>query len=359
MYPAFAVIERLQANPGYGIEADGIAWVGRNEGMERGLVERQGLPFLPIAAGALRGRGPLAVARSLAQLARGLFQGGRLLRRWRADAVFATGGYVTAPLVLAAWLARRPVLIYLPDMEPGLAVRVLSRFAARVAVTAPPVARFFAAGKAVVTGYPVRSAFYKATRPEARRRLGLREERPVLLVFGASSGAHSINMAVNRDLEGLLALAQVVHISGTPDFEALQGRRARLPEPLQAEYHLAEYLHEEMADALAAADLVVARAGASTLGEFPVLGLPSVLVPYPYAGQHQHLNADYMAERGAATVLEDDALATDFAATVSTLLNDPPRLARMSEAARQMAVEDGAERLASLLAELAKGHSHE
>jgi UDP-N-acetylglucosamine--N-acetylmuramyl-(pentapeptide) pyrophosphoryl-undecaprenol N-acetylglucosamine transferase len=359
VYPALSVIERLRSDPGYGIEAEGIAWVGRNEGMERDIIERQGLAYLPIAAGALRGRGPWAILQSLARLARGIWQGRRLLRRWQAAAVFATGGYVTAPLVVAAWLSKRPVLIYLPDMEPGLAVRVLSRFATCIAVTVEQVARFFPPERVSVTGYPVRRGLLTANRFEARRRLGLGSGRPVLLILGGSSGAHSINMAVNRDLEGLLALAQVVHISGPLDHEALQARRARLPEALQAEYHLAAYLHDEMVAALASADLVVARAGAATLGEFPAVGLPAVLVPLPHAGQFQHPNADYLAERGAAAVLEDDALAADFAETVAALLNDPSRLARMSEAARQLSVDDGAERLASLLADLAKGYSHE
>lgn len=359
VYPALAVIERLQANPAYGIEAGGMGWVGRSEGMEREIVERHGLPYMAVSAGALRGRGPLAALHSLAQLARGVWQGLRLLRRWQADAVFATGGYVTAPLVLAAWLAKRPVLIYLPDMEPGLAVRALARFAARIAVTVEPVTRFFDPEKVVVTGYPVRKGLIGADRTAARQRLGLRADRPILLILGGSSGAHSINMAVNRDLEGLLALAQVVHVSGAADLPLLEARRQRLPATLQADYHLAAYLHEEMVDALAAADLVVARAGAATLGEFPALGLPALLVPYPHAGQHQRQNAAYMAERGGAAVLDDQALADGLANPVGALLRDPTGLARMSHAMRQLSVDDAAERLACLLVELAKGRSHE
>lgn len=358
VYPALSVIERLRDDPAYGAEAEGIAWVGRVEGIEREIIERQGIPYRGIAAGALRGRGPRSLARSLAQLARGVGQGRRLLREWRADVVFATGGYVTAPLVIAAWLAKRPVLIYLPDMEPGLAVRVLSRLARKIAVTVDPVARFFPPDKVVVTGYPVRRSLFQATRLEARRRLGLQTDQPVLLVLGGSSGAHSINMAVNRELERLLPLAQIVHISGTADYQVLQARQSRLPETLQTKYRLAAYLHEEMVDALASADLVIARAGAATLGEFPAVGLPAVLVPYPHAGEHQQLNADYMAERGAAVVLNDRGLTDHLFDTVTALLADRARLARMSEAARELAVGDAAERLAALLAALAKGSGH-
>ncbi len=358
IYPALAVIERLQTDPAYGIAADGIAWVGRDEGMERDIIGRQGLAYFPIATGALRGRGMWGMGQSLVRVVPGIGQGLRLLREFDASAVFATGGYVTAPLVMAAWLARVPVLIYLPDMEPGLAVRFLSRLARKIGVTVDQVATHFDSAKVTVTGYPVRRALFDVTRQAGRQTLGLENDRPVLLVLGGSSGAHSINMAVSRDLERVLASAQLVHISGTPDYEMLAARRSQLPEPLKAQYHLAAYLHDEMADALAAADLVVARAGAATLGEFPVVGLPSVLVPYPHAGQHQQRNADYLAERGAAVVLEDGALADRFAETVTTLLGDPQRLSDMSKAARRLSTGDGAQRLAELLVELARGTCH-
>ncbi len=358
IYPALAVIERLQADPAYGIAADGIAWVGRGEGMERDIIERHGLAYFSIATGALRGRGLWGKGQSMARVIPGVGQGLRLLREFGASAVFATGGYVTAPLVVAAWLRRVPVLIYLPDMEPGMAVRWQSRLAHGVGVTVDQVAAHFNGAKVTVTGYPVRRALFDVTKQEARQRLGLDGGRPVLLVLGGSSGAHSINMAVSRDLERLLALAQVIHISGTPDFEMLQARRDQLPGALREQYHLSAYLHQEMPDALGAADLVVARAGAATLGEFPVLGLPSVLVPYPHAGQHQQPNADYLAERGAAVVLDDAALADDFAETVTALLDDPPRLASMSDAARRLSTGDGAARLAELLVEMAKGTRH-
>ena len=166
-------------------------------------------------------------------------------------------------------------------------------------VTFPEVVRWFP-DKAVVTGYPVRQEILALAgqRPLARQQLGLLADSPVLLVFGGSRGARSINQALAAALPALLPHCQVLHISGALDWPAVEAQAASLPDELRPRYHAYPYLHDEMPLALAAADLVVARAGASTLGEFPALGLPSILAPYPYSGQHQDVNASYLAERG-------------------------------------------------------------
>jgi UDP-N-acetylglucosamine--N-acetylmuramyl-(pentapeptide) pyrophosphoryl-undecaprenol N-acetylglucosamine transferase len=172
-------------------------------------------------------------------------------------------------------------------------------------------------------------------------------------VFGGSRGARSINQALAAALPQVLPHCQVIHISGTLDWPATQERAAQLPATLRERYHPFAYLHDEMAQALAAADLVVARAGASTLGEFPLLGLPSILVPYPYAGQHQDLNADYLAERGAAWKLADSELSARLAPLVIELLSDAARLDRMSQAAGSLARPDAAANIARELERLA------
>jgi UDP-N-acetylglucosamine--N-acetylmuramyl-(pentapeptide) pyrophosphoryl-undecaprenol N-acetylglucosamine transferase len=270
--------------------------------------------------------------------------------------LFVTGGYVCVPVTLAARWAGIPTLIYLPDMRPGLAIKYLSRFADRVAVTAPPAARYFRPGQAVVTGYPVRRELFERDQAEARKRLGLtrgEDGLPVLLVFGGSQGAHSINRAVCDGIEALLGAAQVIHLSGPRDAGWTRERRASLPEPLQARYHLYPYLHEEMVDALLAADLAVSRAGASTLGEFPAAGLPAVLVPYPYAGAHQWDNARYLVEAGAAVAIADADLGKALIPTVLDLLSDYSRLAEMRQAARSLARPDAAQCIAQVLTDLA------
>ena len=144
----------------------------------------------------------------------------------------------------------------------------------------------------------------------------------------------------------MLQAAQVVHISGPRDSEWVRERRAGLLAPLQARYHVYDYLHEEMVDALLAADLAVARAGASTLGEFPAVGLPAVLVPYPYAGAHQWANARYMVEAGAAVAVADADLGTALVPTVMSLLTDSDRRAALGQAARTLARPGAAQHIA-------------
>jgi len=323
--------------------------------VEEELVSRAGIPFEGISAAGLRGKNPPATLRGLWALSRGFRQARRLVATFEPDVLFITGGYVCAPVTLAARLAGVPVLIYLPDMEPGLAIKSLAHLADRVAVTAPPVVGHFRPGQAVVTGYPVRRQLLEGDRTAARKRLGLAEEGPpVLLVFGGSQGARSINRAVSEGLERLLQAAQVIHISGRRDADWTQARRASLPEALRARYHLYDYLHDEMTDALLAADLAVSRAGASTLGEFPAVGLPAVLVPYPYAGAHQWANARYLVEAGAAVAIADADLGRDLVPTVLDLLADDDRRAAMGRAARSLARADAAQRIAHELKELAR-----
>jgi UDP-N-acetylglucosamine--N-acetylmuramyl-(pentapeptide) pyrophosphoryl-undecaprenol N-acetylglucosamine transferase len=321
--------------------------------MEEELASQAGLEFVGLAAGGLRGMGLLVTARNATRIAGSVAKARGILGRFKPDAVFITGGYACVAVTLAAWLQRVPVLIYLPDIVPGLAIRFLSRFATSIAVTSEESYHHFRREKVVVTGYPVRQEIYALGREEARQSLGLQPETKTLLVFGGSRGARSINRATVASLADLLEHCQIVHISGRVDSDWVAATTKRLPEALQARYHHHVYLHD-MPRALVAADLVVARAGAATLGEFPAAGLPAVLVPYPYSGQHQEPNAVYMAENGAARVLLDAELGEKLVDTIIELLDDKEALAGMRESARAMARPDAATAIAQQLWRVAK-----
>ncbi len=333
-----------------------MLYVGTVGGIEAEIVRRAAIPFKAVRAAGLRA---LSLRRKLAngfQLLIGTVEASRVLREFGPDVVLATGGYASAPVVVNAWLRRCPVAIYLPDVVPGLAVRFLSIMARRVAVSFEISEKYFGAGKAVTTGYPVRKALYLVDKGTVKQRLGLDPDWKTLLVFGGSRGAHSINVAVRASLERILTHAQVIHIAGSDDLEWMQGRRAELPEHMAARYLPFGYLHGEMVDALGAADLAVARAGAATMGEFAAVGLPSVLVPYPFAGQHQEANADYMVGHGAARKVNDGALAGGaLTEAVLELLTDEALLRRMSESAKMLARPDAARSIAVQLAALAGG----
>ena len=189
VYPALATVEALREltvkSP------PELLYVGSRGGMEKDIVGRAGLSYSDVVATGLRGKSPLALARGVVKLLVGLGQALGIVGRYRPDAVLATGGYVCVPVVLAAWVRRVPVLIYLPDVEPGLAIRFLSRFATRIAVTSEDSRRFFAARKVVTTGYPVRPEIRSVDRGGARQTLGLGPDRTGSCSSSAAAEARS------------------------------------------------------------------------------------------------------------------------------------------------------------------------
>ena len=329
--------------------------MGNASGIEATLAEKADLPFQGISTASLRGSAPWTLPRRLVQLGNGVRQSISVVDGFRPQALFATGGYVCAPPVLAAWIRGVPSVVYLPDLAPGLAIRVLARFATRVAVSFPASKSFFAPGKAVVTGYPVRAELYNVDKLASRRKLGLHEKKTTLLVFGGSHGSHSINLAVSAVLDELLDICQVVHIAGKEDEPWLRRQRDELATALAERYRLHAYLHEQMIDALASADLVVARAGAASTAEFPAVGLPSILIPYPYAGKHQELNAEFMVKNGAAVKIDDADLKRGILLkTIAELFGDRQKLTGLGEGARRLAQPQAAQRITRLLHQIAR-----
>jgi len=323
-------------------------WVGGEGGMEEDLVTRSDIPYRSIPAAGLHGVGLPALPNNLHKLALGTLESSRILRIFQPDALFFTGGYVAAPMALAGW--RTPTLLYVPDIEPGLALKALARFADRITVTASDSQAYFKK-KVIVTGYPLRPNLAKWSREKACEALGISSKHPILLVFGGSKGARSLNKAVLAHLPELLEMAEVVHISGQLDWDMVGKTESSLPSRMKKRYHTFPYLHE-MGKALAAADLVVSRAGASSLGELPFFGLPAVLVPYPHAWRYQKVNAEALARHGAAVVLDDSRLQEDLLDTVKVLFDNPGKRESMRSAMRSLARPDAAQAIANQLLEL-------
>jgi UDP-N-acetylglucosamine:LPS N-acetylglucosamine transferase len=322
--------------------------------MEDDLVRRQGIPFEGIPAAGLHGVGLTALPSNIWRLAGGYMAARRIVSRFHPDVLFFTGGYVGIPVALAG--RRLPKIVLVPDIEPALALRWISRSADRVCVTTQDSIDFYDRRERVrLSGYPIRPAFRGLTRDEGRRGLGLSLDRPVVLVMGGSRGARSINDAVWRILPGLLTRAQVIHLTGQLDWQRVDDVLRGLTQVRLDDYHPFPYLHEEMGAALASADLAISRAGASVLGEYPHFGLPSILVPYPYAWRYQKVNADYMTARGASVQVDDGALKEQLWPTLVELLDDPDRLHRMGEAARRLAAETAADAIADEILGLAAG----
>jgi UDP-N-acetylglucosamine--N-acetylmuramyl-(pentapeptide) pyrophosphoryl-undecaprenol N-acetylglucosamine transferase len=326
--------------------------------MEADLVKRAGLPFRAIPAAGVHGVGLRALPANLWRLGRGYLSARRVLGEFHPQVLLFTGGYLAVPVALAARTNLKPghrprSLVFVPDIEPGLALKTLIRFADQVAVVNEKSQAFLPGRIPVnVSGYPVRSDLRCMSKDRGRAILKLQDNLRTLLVLGGSRGARSINRALIAALPQLLAEMQVVHISGQLDWnEVLENRQKLAPE--QAErYYAAPYLHEEMGAAFSAADLVVSRAGASTLGEYPLFGLPALLVPYPYAWRYQRTNAAYLVEKGAAMQLQDEDLPRRLLSVVQDIMRDENRRTSMGMAMSALAQPRAAETIAELLSGL-------
>ena len=236
IYPAVSVIEALQRTDA----SLQVLWLGVAGGPEEGVATSRGWQFAAVAAAQVRGTGLHAPLGALTSVLGGL-GAARFLRHWPAQALLATGGYVSVPSIVGARLTGVPVMLFLPDVQPGWAVRFSRRLASVVTTTSEAARRWLGGSKVVVTGYPVREAFFRVAREQARGGFGL-DERPALLVLGGSLGARRLNQATLRWAPSLLEGAQVVHVAGRRDYDWVR-EDARLKGLEGAPgYHLHEYL---------------------------------------------------------------------------------------------------------------------
>ena len=268
--------------------------------------------------------------------------------------MFTTGGYVAIPTLLAASLLRIPSVLWDGNVIPGRSVRFVARFATVVTVSHAETADVLARPRTFVTGTPIRPTA-GVDIDDARDRFGARPGERILLVFGGSQAVRRLNDAVLGALPRLVTAVRVVHVTGDAGYGAAVAARDRLPEDARDRYRAFPFLSEDMTAALAAADLAVVRAGASTLAEAAAFALPLVIVPYPHASGHQRLNAEAYAASGAAILVEDEALDADRLVEAAGLLSDPARHAAMSAAARELARPAAAEAVADLVLAVASG----
>lgn len=339
LYPALAVAEELRAIGGE------VLFVGTPRSLGARIVPGRGYRYEGVRARGLTG-GMRGLVLAALEGAVGLAQSLVLLSRERPELVIGTGGYVCAPVVLAATLLRIPSVLLEQNAIPGKATRFLSRFARKVCVSMPESREGLPGSRVEVTGNPIRAEIVARSREEARARLGIPEGRSCVLVTGASQGAASLNRAVLRALPAWLERDwTVLHLTGPGHVEEVEVRSRPLVEGARLDYRPIGY-QEDIAEFYAAADLVICRAGATTLAEITARGLPAVLVPYPYAAErHQDHNAAVLARHGAAIVLEDEAVEEGLEAVVQGLLADPEELLRMAGASRTLGRADAAARV--------------
>ena len=340
LFPAMAAAEEICGR----IEETDVLFVGTSRKMDKTALAGSGYRMKEIYCYGLKGKNPISVLKALAALPISFVQAAWAICRFRPDVVLGVGGYVTGPVVAAARVLGKKTVIHEQNSVPGLANRKLGSFADTVCISLPGSRKYFPAKKTILTGNPVRRRILALS---GRRKESGEEKRPVLLVLGGSLGAHRVNELVAEAVTGSADLQKikVIHQTGPADKEMIQ--RAYDKAGIDAEV---DAFFVDMAAVYGQADLLVSRAGATTLAELAVLGKPAILIPYPYAADdHQKTNGDYYVQGGGCRMfLEKELSGSLLAEQITTLLTDKDLLENMSERMRELAMPMAAARIADI-----------
>jgi len=359
IYPALAIATSLRRE--YQAE---ILFLGSDDGLEKEIVPAAGFALATIKAGKLRRYVSLETITGVMRVPLGMFQAMSIVRKFRPDVAFTSGGYVAVPAALATRVNGVPLLMHQQDVPPNLSNRLAAPLATRISVAFADSLPYFPARKTLLLGNPVRQVMLdvRDTTPQAARAgLGLDAGVPLLLVTGGSQGARHLNQVVCQALPGLLEHCQVLQISGKDLYNETRAQADSLladqDETLRRRYRLVPYLNEEMPLALQAADLVLCRSGASTLSELATLGKPSILVPLSPAvgGSAQQENAAMFERKRAAIVISNDDLRADILVErIASLLASSEQLAAMAGAASAFAKPEATRDITKELVGIAK-----
>jgi UDP-N-acetylglucosamine--N-acetylmuramyl-(pentapeptide) pyrophosphoryl-undecaprenol N-acetylglucosamine transferase len=349
IYPALAVARSLLGRP----DGAELSWLGGHRGLEASLVPAAGIPLRRLALRSLRTvdanvhaiLDPLRLGASVPQAT-------AILAAERPSAIFTTGGYVAVPVLMAAAPLGIPVVLWEGNVVPGRAVRATARLADVLAVsfeaTCAALGRAAPGRACYRTGTPIRNV-RAIDREAARTRLDIPDAARVLLIFGGSQAVRRFNAAVAEALPRLVERVVVLHVTGDDGYAAALAGRETLAPAVRDRYRPYPFLRDDMLAALATADLVVGRAGSSTLAEVTALGLPIVVVPYPHAAGHQRANARTLVDAGAARLVEDEAFDAAALLDAAAILDDPATHLAMSAAARELGRPGSAQAVADLV----------
>ncbi len=356
IYPALTILRTIAAKR----PNTEFLYVGTTRGLEADIVPKEGIPFATID---LQGFERHLTPKNFVRLGKALAGVGKafsILRDFRPDVVIGTGGYVCGPILLAASLMHIPTLVQEQNVFPGITNKILSRFVTEIAVGTEEAKRYFPAKKTVFTGNPIRAEVMTAEREAAAKDFGLDPKKLTVLVSGGSRGARTIN----RAMIGVLAQAaqheevQYIHVTGKAEYDDTM---ARLQDTgvvfLHARHILVKPYLYNMPAAMALADLAIFRAGATGLAELTARGIPSILVPYPYAAEnHQEYNARALEKAGAARViLNKDLTAERLLSDLAELLSEPHKLEEMAKASKALGRPQAASDIADRILSIAEG----
>ena len=348
IYPALALISEIQKEN----KAAEFLYIGTEKGLESKLVPKENIPFKSIHITGFQRKLSFENVRTIFRFLKGVRDSKKLLKESRADIVIGTGGYVCGPVVYAAAKLGIPTIIHEQNSVPGLTNKFLSKYVDRIATCFEEASAFFPKEKVVLTGNPRASEVLGQDGIKGRLSVGLKINKPVVLIFGGSRGAKPINDAVLKSLTELSEKPyQVLYVTGEVHYEEVKKETALIGSPENVV--IKPFLHN-MPEILAGTDLTVARSGATTLAELTSLGIPSILIPSPYVtNNHQEKNARSLSDHGAAILLQEKELTSKrLIELMDHILMDDKKLMDMKKSAKELGIPDAAKKLSSLMEEL-------
>ena len=353
IYPALAIARGLQEK----FQNIELLYVGTKKGLEADIVPKEGIAFKTVEVEGLQRKLSLRLFSSGFKVTKGFFQAQSIVGEFKPDIVIGTGGYVCGPVVLAAALRRIPTLIHEQNAYPGITNKLLARFVDKIAVTFPESIKYFRNQKKVkVTGLPIRPEVLQVNKQEAYVKLNLDPKKKTILVVGGSRGARTLNIAMIQVIKEYQNREniQVIHVTGNLDYQDTLKRISE--QGISMDNHgnisIIPYLYD-MASALNVTDLIICRAGATTLSEVTALGIPSILIPYPYASEnHQEYNARALETKGAAILIKDSELnGESLVKQIDELLNTD-KLGKMAENSRLLGKPNALESIVGCVQQL-------
>ena len=363
IYPAIAISKEMLKR----YRGSELLYIGGANGMERDLVPREGLNFTGITVAGFKRKVSLQAFVTVAKAGKGFFQSLSLIRKFRPDVVIGTGGYVSGPVLLAAVVLKKPIVIHEQNVYPGATNRMLVKHAEVAAISWEESRKYLEKAKNVVfTGNPVRTDILDADRQTSIEKMGLVPGVPKVLVFGGSQGAARINEVVLKAAPQIMKehKVQIVLVTGKTKYDEVvntaqsmginiqkgmePGRKSRLSESVMV---ITDYMYD-MASAMASSDMVICRSGAITLADLTARGSPSILIPHPYVPDNvQEKNARALEAKGAARVIVNDEFTPErLAHEVNCILEDDKLMVRMSKAAYSLGVRDSLSRVSDAIA---------
>jgi UDP-N-acetylglucosamine--N-acetylmuramyl-(pentapeptide) pyrophosphoryl-undecaprenol N-acetylglucosamine transferase len=334
--PLLAIKEKMEEQ---GIAAEYL-WIGTKTGVEREVIQKENIPYKAIFAAKLRRYFSFQLFLDPFRFVCGFFQARSIIKKFQPDLILSAGGFVSVPVVIAANWLKKKTIIHQQDIVPGLANKIMARYATLITVSFEASLKDFPKEKTVQIGNPCRLKLLKGTKESALKRFSLEENLPTLLILGGSLGAEWINENISAIVADLSDVCQIIHVVGRGNVRPAVAGVIR--------YHQYEYLFEELADAYAVADLVIARAGLSTLTELTVLHKPAILIPIP--DNQQEKNAEYFSSKNAVILeKQKETDQSDLLALIKNLLANPNTLERLSKNISDMMPNDATEKYVNLI----------